>query len=247
MKQAITFDDYETISDTLLNLGQGFTLKMCVNLGNKNKDSERQPMSAEYLYRTKKYVNKDMVVSVKRKFFPYLSIEYKDDSEMLGKGMVQITHYTILGFRNVVQIVNSKLNQAFAIKNQKLIIVSSNTFEEVSVLSNHAIKFKPIIISYQDQTSTTGVRLEINDNVFLDMTIEVWNAFLYYILTADLYGWAASIVSGYTSDSIGTGVSDMRSISKNPTLGEEIPDSTGFGKTKPLTKEEKRKSFFDDD
>ena len=86
MKEALIFDDYEVISDTILSLGYGCVLKMNVQLTNKSKDNERSSMIQEYRYRTNKYVNKDMVVSVKRRFFPYLSIEYKDELESLGKG-----------------------------------------------------------------------------------------------------------------------------------------------------------------
>jgi hypothetical protein len=243
VKPAIIFDDYETISDLLLNLGQGFSLRMCVNLGDKNKENEKQPISNEYLYRTNKYVNKDKVVSVKRKFFPYIAIEYKDESELFGKGMAKITHYDILGFRSKVLLVDTKLEGTFAIKNKKIFIPSEHNFSIQSMLSDHLITFRPTIVSYQDATASPGVRLEMNDKLYVDIQIKTWKAFVYYIVTADLYGWAASIVSGYTS--VGDGLSDMRSISKDPTIGETIPDGIGFGKTKPLTQEEKRRSFFD--
>lgn len=246
MKDAIYFDDYETISDLLIALGQGCSLKMCVNLGMKNKENERQSAINEYLYRTNKYNNKDKVISVKRKFFPYLSIEYKDSGEILGKGTIRITHYDILGFRNKVMVADTILEKAFAIKGKKLIIKSGENYDVTTIVGDHKIVFSPVVIQNQDQTVSMGIRLVLNNYSFVDVPDRTWKAFVYYILTADLYGWAASIVSGYTQDTIGKCMTDMRNISKDPTIYDTFNEDVGFKNTKPITKEEKKKSFFDD-
>lgn len=251
MKQAITFHDYETISDTLLQLGQGAVLKMTVQLVSKSKDNERVPMSQEYLYRSNKYVNKDKVVSVKRKFFPYLSIEYKDDTEIMGKKSIQITHYDILGFQAKIIEVDALLENSYAIKrgkqSNKIIVPADKNFEVESRPSDSVVTFGPTVIVDENGGTSPGVRLGLNHRLFINMPIRTWKAFTYYIKTADLYGWASSIVSGYTNDTIGTGINDMQRISKDPTFNEEpLEDSFGFKRTKPVNKEEKRKNFFDD-
>lgn len=246
MKEAIYFDDYETISDLLLFLGSGCSLRMCVTIGSKSKDNEKVSLSTEYQYRTNKYINKDSLISVKRQFFPYLSIEYKDQGEILGKGTIMITHYDILGFRDKTLEVDRLLENCFAIKNKKLIITADKNFNVISRPSNNIILFSPTIIIYPDQSQSPGIRMIMNDRIYVDMSIKKWKAFLYYIQTADLYGWAASIISGYTQNSIGKNIQDMTNISKDPTINDEFSDDVGFKNTKPISKEEKRKSFFDD-
>lgn len=246
MKPAIIFHDYETISDTLLQLGQGAVLKMAVQLASKSKDNERTHMSQEYLYRTNKYVNKDKVVSVKRKFFPYLSIEYKDDIEIMGKKSIQITHYDIIGFQRKVLEVDGMIENSYAIKKGKIIIPADKNFEVKSMPSDSIITFGPSVLIDESGNTSPGVRLGLNNRVFINMPIKTWKAFVYYIQTADLYGWAVGIVSGYTQDSIGTGINDMQKISRDPSINEEPDESFGFKRTKPVSKEEKRKNFFDD-
>lgn len=246
MKDAIYFDDYETISDLLLFLGSGCSLRMCVTIGGKTKDNVKVNLSTEYQYRTNKYIDRDKLISVKRRFFPYLAIEYKDQGEILGKGMIKITHYDILGFRDKISEVDRLLENCFAIKNGKLIITANKNFKITSRPSDGTISFSPTIIIYQDESQTPGIRMVINDRIYTDFSIKVWKAFMYYIHTADLYGWAAAIVSGYTQNTIGSNVQDMTNISKDPTLGDEFNDEIGFKNTKPISKDEKRKSFFDD-
>ncbi len=245
-KELITFDDYETISDTLLYLGPGCNLKMNVTIGGKSKDNEKVPLSTEYQYRTNKYINKDKVISVKRKFFPYLAIEYKDQSEILGKGTIRITHYEILGFQEKVNNLDRIIMEPFAIRGEKLFIITSKAYNISCYLNDNIIIFSPTIIAYQDNTKNPGVRMEINQRISVDLPIKTWKALVYHINKCDLYGWAASIISGYTQNDIGMNMQDMSKLSKDPTLGEDFPEETGFRNTKPITKEEKRKSFFDE-
>jgi len=246
VREAITFMDYESISDLLLFLGQGCSLKMNVNLGNSNKDKERSPMSNEYVYRSNKYINKNELVSVKRKFFPYLSLEYPDQTEILKKGQIMISAYDILGFQEKIKEVDMRLLSAFAVKKNELIMVSDKNFEIISMPSNNIVSFSPTIIISPDMTKSVGVKIQLNKRVVVDIADRTWKAFVYFIMTADLYGWGTNIVSGYVSNAIGKTSTDMSNISKNPHAGEEYPSEVVFKNSQPISNEEKRKSFFDD-
>lgn len=246
---AVYFEDYEIISDTLLPLGSSAFLKMNVRLTNTSKDNERLPMANEYLYRTNKYIDKAAVISVKRKFFPYLSIEFPDGvSDINGKGKIPISHYDILAFQSIVNDVDEELIGSFGRKKDKIFLIREKVFHKEIVLSEHnAIRFEPTVITDRDEDLIVGVRMTMSGRFYVDIPIRTWKAFVYYIRTVDLYGWASTIVSGYTSNTVGHNVTDMQTISKNPTLQEEpVSEQFGFKSTKPISKEEKIKNFFSD-
>lgn len=239
MKDAIYFDDYDVISDTLLQLGYGCTLNMCVKIGSKSQQREKLPFHQEYLYRTTKYVNKDAVISTKRKFFPYLAIEWKSN-DVFGKDRITITHYDILGFREKVLEADRALLNCFALKEQELIIPSNMNFQITSMPSDGVITFMPTVIEYDDGTKSPGVMMDFSGKMYVNIPIKTWKAFVYYIMTVDLYGWAASIVSGYTNNMVGENVQDMRG---NPR--PQIMQDDEMHERKVGFRGDKKKSFFD--
>lgn len=241
MRDAIYFDDYETISDIILPLGFGCTLNMNIRIGGGGNDQikEKLPFQSEYLYRNTKYSNRDISIAVKRKFFPYLSLEFKDDSDAFGKGKVQITHYDILGFREKVLEVDRLLANCFALKDDELIIPTNMNFQVISMPSDSTVLFMPTVIQYNDGTKSPGVMMDLANRFIVNVPVRTWKAFVYYIMTADLYGWGASILSGYTEGIIGHNVQDMRSVPNQTTVQDVDPHVryTGFKGDK--------KGFFD--
>lgn len=248
MKELVSFDDYELISDLLVPLGRNASLRMCIRIGNKNKNDEKIPMESEYMYRTNKYVNMESVITVKRKFFPYMAIECKDygnpESE---KETIKITHYDILGFQDKINEVDRQIEKTF-IYDPKLgkVTIAHDKFHIVSIPNGNKLEFDPILIKRPDGSGDDiGILLTINDKIQIDMPIRTWKAVVYYVRTSDFYGWAAAVVSGYTQNNIGRHVQDLSSISRNPTTHDEYNEEVGFKNTKPLNKEEQKKSFFD--
>lgn len=249
MKDLVSFDDYELISDLLVPLGKNASLRMCVRVGNANKNNEKVPMEAEYMYRTNKYVNKDKVITVKRKFFPYMAIEYKDkELSNSEKETIKITHYDILGFRKKINEVDELVDKVFIYDSKKgsVRMVRENKFRIVSMPSGNKLEFTPFITKHPNGSADLGVLMVINDKSLVEIYLKTWKAFVYYVQTTDLYGWAAAVVSGFTNARIGNNVQDLSTISRDPTVYDEFNEEVGFKNTKPLSKEEKRKSFFDD-
>ena len=252
LRPAVYFEQVNKLVDTFsLWLDSGVSLNLYVDLDN-SKDNERFPVVKEFVYKSK-YTNMDMGITIKRKFTPYLSIDYPDELEPLGKGQVRMYYTSIIGVREKLKEVDEKLSDAFMLKKDTLIMVRPFIIE-TKPSKYSSIKFSPIIFTdTRTNEQKAGVNLLLNNRYSLNLSIERFEGFRYIVESCDLYGWASTYLSSYTGDLLGTNPIMMEdSENQKPYPSSQVPQETpigetvGFKNTKPISKEEKIKSFFDD-
>ena len=257
MQNAVFFN-YERMSDTLLQFGSGVTLKLIVELGNKDKNGNKISPIEEYEYPSNKYLNTSRLISMKRKFRAYLAIDYpSQDNSTIGNKLLYIRDYSVMGLLSKMKEFDSNIEKGFALKKNKLILLSDSITPVVSYpTDNSKIEFvQDIYFAGPDKDiPKLGVRIGLNEEYYFTIpALTVWKSFLYYIDKCDLYEWGSILLSSYTTRVIGNKVSSVdgignfnRNISENP---DNISDDLGAGinRSKPLNKKDSIKGFFDDD
>ena len=180
---AIYFTDYEKISDVLMFLSKDISLCFNVSLAYKKADGTRSHYHKEYVY-SSKYINKGNVVSIKRNFNYYLSIDVRDDFN----NSVMITPANMIALKMKMKIVYNWMSTLFKYVDDKLII--SGTWKENILYLNRTstLKFEPNVCIYEDGTYKEGVRIYINDeSLFFDLDIDRFMELYYIVDTIDMY------------------------------------------------------------
>ena len=254
--------EYETIKSPLMTFGKGSSLKMIVDLGNKDQSGNKKRAYEEFRFKSNKYNNYDFLVSGIIKFNQFLSLEYPnpDRNSNLNTKTIQIRDYSIDGvLKNMIDFDNN-IMQAFKIgKNGDLFLISDRVIKVVSYpSSNSSIEFSQDI--YEDENGKDiGVRLGFNEEFWVTVRMSTtWKKFLYIIRKCDLFGWGLQMIQVYLNMLSGTavtelGTGDYNSTSRYSQYWQEDPDDIANSEnsvnikqtTKYLTNEEKKNRFFD--
>lgn len=188
-------NDYEKVQDILMYFGKDWKICFNVSLATKDKLGNRRFFYKEYQYQSK-YLDTAKVVSVKRYFNSYITIEQisnKDNSILISRGDMPI-------LRNVVTEATSWLssNDVFGTdKDNKLkILISANT--QCNIGSNAAIRLEPVIYYNEyNITSSPGIRMSINDERnYIDIEAKDFYSFYELLRTFDFYGSACAVIAG---------------------------------------------------
>ena len=251
------FLEYNKITDNLSYFGNGVYLKMIVDLDNKNSTGGKVPAIAEYRIPSNKYNNTDFIITAKRKFKYYLAIEYPnpyEDSEIKVKS-IPIYTYSIYGLLEKMKEFDKEINKAFAIKKNKLVLLSDSITSVKSYPSyDNIIEFTQDIYyrGVDKDIPDLGVKMILNNEYEITFPAKtVWKSFLYLIDKSDLYGWASTMVSGYSARITGSNIVELdvtpnTDIHKPKDANNDIKSDTKIKKTKPISDSEKKRSFFDD-
>lgn len=247
MKEGLIFGTLDKVSDDILYFGSGVTLRFNVVLSRKKKDGTRDFMHKEYGYPSK-YINHEYSYSIRRSFDFYLSIDIREDFD----NSVQIRAKDMIILRTRLNEIIRWFGELFKLKNKKLQIIGNYKPIIITNLAEQKwLKFVPIIIEYDNGQQKEGIRMIINsDTSYVDINIDRFMEFIYYISSMDMYQCALSVLS-YFNPEIGKDVVYFEnSISRNPNLEESEEEAKGFGKIRPQLKDQKpnvtrQKSFFD--
>lgn len=238
---AISFMDYEKISDDLCFLGRGIILRFNVQLAHKNKDKTRDYSIKEFRYSSSKYINKNNLITVRRSFDYYLSIDISNDFA----NSVIIKPKDMFNLQSKLNAVCNWFSTLFKIKDGKLII--SGKFKNIKVsnlIDNKYIEFEPVVINYEDNTCTSGVRIYVNSSdIFADIDVDKFMGIVYTITKLDMYQCALSIIASIPFEP-GQNVCQMESYYQNPNLVEDEEPDVKF-KKKYQSPEDRKKGFFD--
>lgn len=198
---AIHFIDYDKISDVLMYMDKDINLSFNVSLAYRTNNGNRNHFHKEYCYKSR-YIDKDNVISLKRNFKYYLSIDVKDDFT----NSVMINTTNILALRMRLKIVYNWFTTLFKYQDDKLII-SGTWNDNILYLNQYScLKFEPTVCMYEDGTYKEGVRIYINnDNLFFDMDIDRFMGFYYIIDSIDMYQAAITILN-YIRPEYGTNI-----------------------------------------
>lgn len=253
--------EYETLKITIMNFGRDVKLKLIIDFSNKDQNGNKKRMYEEFRYTSNKYQNMDHLISGTMNFTAHLALEYPNQNKMSGmrSSVIFIRDYAIDGLLYKMQEFDNQILNAFMDKKGELVLNSGKVITVVSYPSmNSPIEFSQDIYEDAEHNKDVGVRIGLNNEYWFTIRMSTtWKKFLYYIKHCDLFGWASYYVTMYTNALLGSAVNEMGSgqytsanrysqFWEDPEDIVNRSDSVGINKSKPITKEEKKKSFFDE-
>lgn len=229
--------DYEKFSDVICYLGNGVSLRFNVVLGRKSMEGTRDFCIKEFKYPDSKYLDKSKLITVKRSFDFYLSIDIKDRFE----NSVIIRDRDMFNLQAKVRIVFEWFNTLFKIKNKQLIIKGEYTNQRVNLSNSRFIEFEPVVMINQNDITEMGVRLYMNSqDTYVEIAVDNFMAFAYNINTLNLYQTATTVVSGIPFE-YGQNIIDINAQVRDP----DIKPSQVEGEVQFNPNRKKTKNFFD--
>lgn len=242
---SISHEQYEKLVDDVYFLGNAVVLRMNVVLAKKSDDGRRFYYHNEFLYSTNKYIDTNQIVTMRRSFDYFLTIEnnkYIDgEKESL---MIRIQDMLILRqlLSNVYAwFTSQQYRNLFAFSKGKLILLDKVDPIVISGLAlGKYLSFEPTIVSY-DNAEYEGVRMYLNSKSnYVDMTVDRFMGFYYLISTIDLYQSAQLLLNYHGRPEMGTHVTTFND--------EATMEESGFveiKQTRQLPNKQRQKSFFD--
>lgn len=237
MNQRIDPTNYEKLQDDIYYIGGGIYLRLNVVLAKKDKDGNRRFFVSNYRY-SSKYVDKGKVITMRRSFDYYLTIECTSDN----------TQNIIIRVQNMI-LLKAKIKEVtkwfsdsnvFGIRNNKLVISKKVSVVIDGFPMEKFITLEPVIINYDDSSvQRPGVRFMVNNMIFTDMAIENFYGLAYLIDTLNLYQSAQILTS-----SIGV-IENPRTMEFNDE--EEIVEEPNVNGTDGRKPRKLNRSYFDKD
>ena len=196
MYEPIWFD-YTKLVDNLVYLGAGAKIQLVVQLYQKGLDGKQKSFHSEYVSEN----NHQYGVVMQRNYNSYLCIT---------KTYEKI--YCLITFKDII-LMRMKLEKAtkwfedstFSIRDNELIITRKKEPIEV-VLSTERkwLTFVPIIIVKEDGTQIQGVRMNMFDTGFVDMSIDTFYGMKYFFDTVDIWSLSSSLINYFGRPDLGT-------------------------------------------
>ena len=237
MNQRIDPTNYEKLQDDIYYIGGGIYLRLNVVLAKKDKDGNRRFFVSNYRY-SSKYVDKGKLITMRRSFDYYLTIECTSDN----------TQNIIIRVQNMI-LLKAKIKEVtkwfsdsnvFGIRNNKLVISKKVSVMIDGFPMEKFITLEPVIINYDDSSvQRPGVRFMVNNMIFTDMAIENFYGLAYLIDTLNLYQSAQILTS-----SIGV-IENPRTMEFNDE--EEIVEEPNVNGTDGRKPRKLNRSYFDKD
>lgn len=238
---------YEKITDDLCILGINTILRFNVSLAIKTQDGIKKLFHSEFEYKAKKYTNLNTVCSIRRSFDYYLSIENLRANQDGIKEFIMIRIQDILYVREQFELAtkwfrDSKYENLFAMSKGRLVMLGK--VEPIKILGlamDKSLMLEPIIINYDDNNQTTGVRLYLSsrDN-YVDMSVDKFMGIVYLLSSINMYESAQILLNYLQRPELGTNSYNMNNR-------EEDIIEDGYIETKNNTRKinNKQKSFFE--
>lgn len=238
--------NYEKITDDLCIIGINAILRFNVSLGNKTIDGKKRIFHSEFEYKSDKYINMNSCSSIRRTFDYFLSIENMRVTEKGIKEFIMIRIQDILYVREQFELAtkwfrDSKYENLFAMSKGKLVMLGK--VEPIKILGlpmGKSLMMEPIIISFDDNNQTTGVRLYLSslDN-YVDITVDKFMGIVYLLCSINMYESAQLLLNYIQRPELGTNSFNMSS---------ESFDDDGYTETnvnRKIGDNKKQKSFFE--
>lgn len=242
---------YEKITDDVYDIGFNVKLRFNVALAKKQSDGTRYHYHQEYKYSTNKYIDTNSVITMRRSFDFYLSIENLKEIDNIPKEFIMIRVQDIINvqnqFRNAANWFNGDIYpNLFAYENNKLRMLGKpNDIVIRNLALDKFIILQPIIIRYDENNETTGVRMYLNSySNFVDINIDRFMGLVYLLNTINMYQSAQLLVNYLQRPPLGEGLHEYSSFRDIP---EQIEEGTIETKAKGRTinNRNKQKSFFE--
>lgn len=255
--------EYESIKSPIMILNNKTSLKLIVDVGSKDKNGNKKRAYEEFRYKSNKYDNYDYLISGNIKFNSYLAIEYPnvDQTSNIQTKNIQIRDFAIDGLLKNMYDFDNHILEAYKVgKNGELKLLSDKVIKVKSYpMSNSVIEFSQDILEDDNGNKDVGVRIGLNNEYWFTIRMSTtWKKFIYFMRTCDLFGWGLSALQVYLTGLPGTAISELgngtyNSASKYVQYWQEDPDdivnrpdAVGVKRNKIVTREEKKRSFFDE-
>lgn len=242
MSRLFSYVDYDRMSDDIYYIGGSgrYIMRMNVSFAKKMDDGTRRHFYHEYQYDSK-YKDIGQVVSIRRSYDYYLTIESYEDKDKLNGIMIRPQDMILLRIRlgEVLQWYSN--NEVFAIKKNKIVIIKHPSPIVITGLPERkTISFEPIIINYESVESL-GVRMTLNGNIYSDINLDRFYGFVYIINSFDMVASAQMMLAYMGRPESGTNrvELDRNYIDEDGT----IPEPKIAERKLPTNK--KKVSFFD--
>lgn len=196
MDKLFSYTDYDKISDNIYFLGGSgkFVLRMNVSLARKAEDKTRRFFYQEYSYDSK-YSDKAQVVSIRRNYDYYMTLESLEDKD----SGVMIRPQDMIYLRTKLADVSQWFtNGTFTMRKDKLTIASPPRPAFVKIdkfAENKFIRFEPTIIYWDDTREEIGVRVSLSDISYTDITVDKYYGLVYIINSINMIQSAQSMLA----------------------------------------------------
>ena len=244
-------------------IAPGVNLKIVTDLGHKDQNGNKKRFYEETLYKSSKYKNTDELVSATYRINSFLVLEYPNPSYQNGNGGMKnktlfIKAYALDDLVATMKATNEILPRCFHTKDGKMILLSDRikSFSTYPNM-NSVITFTPDLYHNSNtQFDEIGVRIEVNEEYAFTISAEnIWPELMYRISKCDLTMLGFQMIQCYMAMLPGMAVSRLgdrnySSASRYTPYWEDPDDivnqssSVGFGNTKSISEEDKKKSFF---
>lgn len=257
--------EMESIKTYFMNfVSPGVNIKIVTELGYKDKNGNKRRFYEETRYKSNKYNNLDTLTSACFRINTYIVWEYPNQafqdgtSNMKNNGII-IRPYAIDDLVRKMRAFTKDLYNCYKVINGKLTLLSDRAHDiearptpQTSIIFSHNI-YK----SNTDNSETIGVRITLNNEYSFIVNAETtWSEMLYRFSRCDLTSLGIQMIQSYMALLPGMAVTDIggnyngtRSFrpywNEDPDETINSPDAVGV-RGKPVTKEGKINSFFDD-
>lgn len=238
MIQPLEFFKYDKISDDVYLLGQNMMLKFNVTLSKTSStDKKRYTFYKEFEYPSK--TDGSPLITIKRSFDYYFSIENVQKPQNLEKGFIRIGMQELFKFRNQLKTAHSwltsdKFKTLFVYSKKKLAL--SSPVPECTLggyPQGKFLRFMPAIIDRSEGTTgmEPGIRFDLSDydNTVI-MNIDRFMGLYYTIMEFNMYLAAQNLV-GYLGIPYGANRYSMSSNSNAGIHSEEFTSGITSGVT----------------
>lgn len=239
-------DKYEKLVDDIYQLNYNSILRFNVILNKKLNDGRRYSFHHEYEYKSDKYIDQDRLITLKRTFDFYLSLENIKPDERGIKEFIMIKPQNII-------LVRQKLNEAtnwftnsnlFAYdKTGKMIMLGKvNPIQILGLPMDKYISLEPVIMTYNDNTSfESGIRIYMSSNEnYIDLSIDRFMALVYFINSINMYE-SAQLLLNYVRPELGT---NLYNFNSTPVVDEFVEPEVEYTESKSKGRKIQN-SFFD--
>ena len=211
---------YDKISDDIYFLGKNVVLRFNVNLSKTGMNNERTHYHKEYQYSSKFSNEPSNLITIRRNFDFYFSIEniIKDENNKKEFIRIGVTEIMSLQFylKEVIKwFTDKKYEKLYASKNDRVIMLGRvDNIVMTNLPMDKYLEFQAIVCDYENNTYP-GVRMYISSETnYIDMSVDKLMG-LYYLLTnINMYESAQLMINYLQRPEYGTNMFTFNSNNK---------------------------------
>lgn len=190
---------YEKVSDDIYWMGN-IILRFNVVLGSSTTNGNRKPFHQEYMYQSKKYKDHENLVTVRRHYDYFLSLENTSNYNYTEKEYIIIGVQDFLFFKNKIDQAASWLTDSniYRYKDNNIVKVGNVEPLTINFISfNKTISLEPIVMRSDIGLNCAGIRMTIGKNRenFTDLSVDKYMGLMYIVDSFNMQMAAMTVLS----------------------------------------------------